>query len=232
MYRCCLHGGNSQRSPVMKTTKNSPRRCMPPLRFLRHATRQRGWTITVHSHWHIPLSESIDSCCQGHEVWLAGYMSTPVVPYPCLCKGPATLGRGGATPSPQPTLSFGREHARALAGNGPTHYFCRGGCLHHHGAIQLDGDNLTLVNEGCPTRIPEESFPQQQSLPEGIPICDLQQRAAYHHCHAGYHRGRGTNHSTLGVYANPVHVQPQAPMPSAWVHRDHTSPVGGRTCGK
>ena len=54
------------------------------------------------------------------------------VQYTIAYMSPAMLGRGGAMPSPQPTLSVGREHARA-GGNGPTCYICRGGCLCHHG---------------------------------------------------------------------------------------------------
>ena len=46
-----------------KTTKNLPRRCMPPLKYLRHATGQRGWITTMCNHWHIPTLESTNLCC-------------------------------------------------------------------------------------------------------------------------------------------------------------------------
>ena len=96
----------------------------------------------------------------------------------------------------------------------------------------MDGNNVTMVNKGHTTRTPEESHPQQQSPPKGIPICNLQWRPAYHQHHMGYHRGRSTNCSTLGVYATPVHIWPQAPMPPGWVCGDHRSPAGGGTHGE
>ena len=59
---------------------------------------------------------------------------------------------------------------------------------------------------------------KQQGLPEGIPVCNLQQRTAYCHNHAGYHKGRSTYHSTKRINATPVHIQPQAPVsPSGFV---------------
>ena len=157
MYRCHLGGRSSQRSLAMQTTKNLPRRCTPPLRFLRHATGQRRWITTMHNCTGTPLHwQALLSATEGCEVQCPGHPSCPAATYHCLCKGSAALGQGGASPSPQPTSLPGEECTGTLVGNGATHHFCRGRCLCDHSAIQMDRNNLTTVNGGHPPRVPKE----------------------------------------------------------------------------
>ena len=93
----------------------------------------------------------------------------------------------------------------------------------------MDGNNLAMVHKGGPPRVPKEPHMKQQDPPKGIPVYGPQWTPAYCHSHAGYCKGRSAYNSTLGVYATPVHIQSQAPRPSAQVHGDHTDPMGRGT---
>ena len=110
-----------------------------------------------------------------------------------------------------------------------THHFHRGRCLCDHGAIQMDGNNLTKVNGGHATRVPEEPHLKQQGTPKGISVCDPQQRPACCYSHAGPYKCRSTDNSTPGVYATWACIWLQAPMPNTWFCGDCPDPEVGRT---
>ena len=90
-------------------------------------------------------------------------MSHSTASYYHLCKGSAALGQRGASPSPWPTSSPGEECTGNLVGSGATHHFCRGRCLCDHGAVQINGNNLTTVKGGHATRIPKEPHPNSKA---------------------------------------------------------------------
>ena len=119
---------------------------MPPLRYLRHANGQRGWTVITPSagtpfDWKI----SFPATCQ-REVWLSGLLTCPITPHHCLLEGITVLGLEGPTTNPQPTSLSGKRCAGTPVGNGATGHIHGGGCLCSHSAIQLDGGELTQAN--------------------------------------------------------------------------------------
>ena len=135
------------------------------------------------------------------------------------------MDQGGASPSPQAISLPGEECTGAPVGNGAPHHFHRRRCLCDHGLPKWMEITSPWSMKAILPRVTEEPHMKQQGLPEGIPVCDLQQGQAYCHSNVGYWGGRSTYHSTQGVYATPVHISPQAPTPSTWVHRDHPSPA-------
>ena len=147
--------------------------------------------------WQAPLPAA-----KGHKVCHPGHPSQSNAAYYHLCKGFAVLGWGGASPSPWPTLSSGGECAGTPVGNGATCLFWRGRGLCDHGTVQLDGGNLTMVNEDCATGIPGELHLKQQSLSESIHVCDPDWRPACYYSHAG-------------------HCKAEAPATPPWEFRPH-----------
>ena len=76
-------------------------------------------------------------------------------------------------PSPWPTSMPCKECTGAPMGNGAPHHFHRR-CLHGHSTISMDRNNLTMVDKGCPPRVPKELHMKQQGQPKGIPVCNPQ----------------------------------------------------------
>ena len=133
---------------------------------------------------------------------------------------------------PQPTLSPGKECNRTLVGNGAAHHFHKERCVHDHGTIQMDGNNLAMVDGGHATRIPEEPHPKQQVPPKRVHVHILQWRLACYYCQAGHCNSRSTSNSTLRVYASPACIWLQAPVPAVWVCGDSPDPKVGRAHGE
>ena len=163
---------------------------MPPLRYLRHATRQGRLRITMCHCCHIPQSASImrftamDICLSQLKHTIA-YVRA--------------LQYWAEKVYPQLTSSSGKECTGTLVGNGATHLFWRGRGLCDNSTVQLDVSNLAIVNRDHATRVPVELNLKHQGPPKRIHVCDPLWRPACYYGHVGHCNSRGTSYSTMGV---------------------------------
>ena len=185
MCRCHLGERSSQWSPAMKTTRNLPGRCMPPLKCPRHAT---VWRV---NNYHIPLPAHLS--IRKHYFLPPKNMSLGSQDiHFAQVQHARALQHWAKEVHPQPTSLPGKEGAGAPVSYGAPHHFHRRRHLHGHSAIPMDGNNHTMVNKGCPPGVTKKLCMKQQGPPKGIPICNLQWRLACYHHSVGYCKERST----------------------------------------